>query len=232
MITSSFQSDFDRSVLALARVLSAGRSEPICLAYIQLRQHAAGMTIAEMLSRLQQALGQENLAAIFSAFSHRHCYMCVDGHVPCHSCEGSGQLGDGPCLQCAGLGMEGCNFCSGTGWGDESLMPRELIPELRKRHLSHALGQWKKLTEAGDLAKWALNAGRMPMAERREVALWVMRVKARLEAVAEEHVVHEPAQIQQLQKMAHHVEKVLRLLCPRERAAPKAPEAEDAASNL
>ncbi len=154
--------------------------EPICQAYAHLRRIAPELAGRELLLLADQHLGFAVARLVISAFSHRRCYMCADGTVPCDWCEGAGADGRGrPCNQCDGLGLTVCGFCGGTGWADRGTIPPELAVAVAKKHLAHVQSDLKRLQHSvADLGRDALD--HMSPDRRGALAGRLVRIRARL----------------------------------------------------
>ena len=175
----------------LREAVASGKTESICLAYLALRgaATASGIKAPEMFERADRAISGSAIDVIASAFSHRHCFMCQNGVVPCDGCEGAGSTeAAGECRPCKGTGLTPCTFCQGTGWAPRDMIPTEFTPGvLRRLRLASTDRDLKDLAEVvGKLG--GVKARRLPNEERRNLTAVVMRLQARVESLAEGEV--------------------------------------------
>ena len=181
----SNRGDFDKALAELTNAIAARKVEPICAAYFRLRSKAQGITLEEMFNRIRQAAGDKALDAIVSAFSHRRCFMCDGGVMPCQACQGQGLTADGePCLSCDGQGVEVCSFCLGTGWSDYNQIPKELrkaVLHRRTRHVEKDLARLVRTVSGKSLD----SINKLSKDERKEIIVWLIRLQARLRELAE-----------------------------------------------
>ena len=188
-----------RVAQALANLRAAAETkkvDPICNAYQTLRVAANGMAISDMLALADKALGTSAAELVVSAYSHRRCFMCEAGTVPCERCEGSGFLEEGrACQHCDGLAVTACGFCGGTAWPDRNTIPRELVPIVLQRQIMHARADIKRVA----VAAAALDPGKVSELtndRRKQLVSWMIRLNARLvdlinaEAVDEDQQAH------------------------------------------
>lgn len=166
----------EKALAGLKHAVAAAQIEPICTAYLGLRQQAGGMNTRDLIGRVQRDVGAQATEVIVSAFSHRHCMMCDNGSMVCETCDGSGHLGQSGCPSCGGLGIEPCSFCQGSCWPGASQTPPELaglIDQRRRAHVRKDLDRLEKLPPAEGLVQ-QLNGHRVGVAE------WLFRLRARL----------------------------------------------------
>ena len=169
----------------LRQALAKKAVEPICAAYLNLRRACPNSPGKELLGRLTATAGPEAVSVLVSAFGHRRCYMCEDGTSVCPTCDGTGIQDGEPCRQCKGLGLEPCSFCDARGWMDLAQIPPELAGAVRQHHLSHLDKSIQRLAKTMANGAWS-QAKRLPADKRRELAGWLVRLKARCEAVGSE----------------------------------------------
>lgn len=182
------QDEFD----ALQKAVANREAEPICLAYLALRKAAteSGVKLAEMFERADKILSRSTSDVIVSAFSHRHCFMCQDGAVSCKECKGTGFVeGGDKCPACDGLGVMPCDFCQGTGWAARDMIPPEITQDiLKRRQLANVEVDLKEMKRTIDKLN-AKNAEKLQAELQRNLTKWAMRVRARLNSLAEEEIV-------------------------------------------
>jgi len=174
-----------RALADLRKAAVKRNPEEICTAYQTLRKVLRGAKLREVFERIRQVLGEAAMDLVVSAYVHRKCFMCKEGVITCDSCAGSGYIEEGrPCPHCDGLGVSPCGFCRGTGWADADLAPSELQKAVALRKLAHIRKDLKRLTQVfQDTPPERLEA--LGQRERKELALRLMRVQARLRVMAE-----------------------------------------------
>ena len=202
---------------ALQKLCEAAREkdvESICAAYQHLRMAARKMQVGKMLQLAEQALASHGagIAMVVSAFSHRHCFMCNGGILPCQACEASGLVEEHRhCIQCDGLGLISCDFCRGTGWADRQAIPRELLRAVVDRQLLHTRDELVRVSQ--QLARLKGPAMRqLSEKQRRGLAAWLMRVQARLTDLANNEEIRDDAKLARLAALAANIDKTLELL--------------------
>ena len=178
------QSDFDKALAELTNAIAARKVEPICTSYLRLRTLAGGMKLEEMFNRIRQAAGDKALEVIVSAFSHRRCFMCDDGVMPCQACQGQGLTDGEPCLSCDGQGVEVCSFCLGTGWSDYNQIPKELRKAVLHRRIRHVEKDLARLVRTVS-GKSLDSINKLSKDERKDIIVWLIRLQARLRELAE-----------------------------------------------
>ena len=175
--------DFNKALDELVNAIASRKVEPICAAYFRLRSKAR-MKLEEMFNRIKQAAGDKALEVIVSAFSHRRCFMCDDGVMPCQACQGEGIVDGTPCLNCDGLGLEVCSFCLGTGWADYNQIPRELQRAVLHRRIRHVEKDLARLARTVSGKSLDL-VNQLSKDEKKEIIVWLIRLQARLNELAE-----------------------------------------------
>ena len=153
--------------------------EKICSDYAALRKKLAGTKLGDMFEIIAEVLGPHAKAILISAHSHRHCFMCDAGMLPCDQCEGTGVSPSGkPCSHCDGFGLAECTFCRGTGWADPETIPAEMRQAVHDRQFRQVQDELNRVKqETGLLAsKFAM----LDAAHRRRIGGWLMRLSARL----------------------------------------------------
>lgn len=173
---------FAADLAELKQALQARRVDPVCMAYMAVRRHAAGAGLIAVLRQVEAALGPPTLPAIVSAFSHRRCFMCQDGTSPCPTCKGTGMIDRFNCPACDGLGAEPCTFCLGTGWNDRAQVPPELKKFVHARQIAHVEKDIQSLPRLTHQLRQLGPA--VPAEVRRKTAAWLFRLQGRLANLA------------------------------------------------
>jgi hypothetical protein len=82
-----------------------------------------------MLSALQKSIGEKQTHKLISEFATDPCPYCTNGREKCDDCSGRGYYAKSHvCAPCAGLGLNRCPFCNGTGFAGYDFVPRGLRP--------------------------------------------------------------------------------------------------------
>jgi len=193
----------------LRRAIGVQRVDDICAAYRALRRAAAGVGLREAFRRMDEALGSAGRRAVVAAFSHLHCFMCNRGLAPCEACDGRGtDEAGGPCEACDGLGAGPCEFCGGSGWISRDQIP----PELRRAVTAVQYRRTEK--ELADLAHRLHDAEHVRQARReakarRDLGGRLMRLRGRVEDLAEAPNLPDDADRQRLEKQAEQLGRAL-----------------------
>jgi hypothetical protein len=199
-------------VADLCEAITRKRIEPICAAYQHLRDAAGDGDHDKLLARIDASLGKPARPYIVSAFSHRGCFMCKNGIVPCDRCDATGELLDGrKCPKCRGLGQAACGFCRGTGWADREVVPPELIADVFERHLAHVHEELASLT--GTIGPGKIDElRRLPDDQKRTVGAWLIRIYARLRDLVQNGAIEDPCERERLAALADRIRKCLKLM--------------------
>ena len=201
---------FGRALRDLAGALSHRQVEEICTSYLGLREQVDGMSLAELLGQVEREAGDQAMGLIVSAFSHRRCYMCKDGTVPCKTCDGTGSVDRFSCPQCDGLGVEPCSFCLGSSWTDRDAVPVEIRQAVLKHHVARVE---KNLARLARLSPEALtSAAKLPPGKRTEVVTWLFRLQGRLVDLARSVKDNGSEKAARYGIMAAKIEKLLEAL--------------------
>jgi len=200
-----------RKALAELRVAVKSRKvDPIVAAYQTLHDSANGVSPKNIMELAIHALGPEARDAIVSAYSQRECFMCTRGQAPCDHCAGNGTDEDGEaCANCGGTGVAACDFCRGTGWADRETIPDEIRDIVVQRQLSQVHKDLARLARAVK-ALGTRNLRRLPDKHRRELAVWLAQMQARLRDLCELETVTE-TQVRQLEDAAARVSSLQKL---------------------
>lgn len=211
--------EFEAALRELAQALAERKVEPICTAYLELRQSGRGMPPKEILEEASRVDGQAGADLIVSAFSRRRCFMCEDGTIQCSTCEGSGVVNGRPCPGCDGQGVEVCPFCMGSGWSDEDQIPGEIRRQALRRRTAHLVRDVKKLAKL-PLAQAVELAGGASAQQRRELTGWLLRLQARLARAAGQESGNGDKFAAACRTMSDRITKILEALRPKASAAP------------
>ncbi|MBI5724140.1 MAG: hypothetical protein HZA50_09300 [Planctomycetes bacterium] len=173
-----------RALNELRMAIAELRPDGICAAYEKLQKVAQAADFKDPLKLIEQALGVSGRDVVVSAYTFRHCIMCADGTVPCPQCEGTGQIEEGrKCGRCDGLGLEPCDLCMGTGWGDINTIPHEIRAYVLRRQLAQVQADLNQLGKGLEkLTDQSLKE--LQQAKRVKVATWLMKLQARLSELA------------------------------------------------
>lgn len=183
------QDGLDRAILALGEAVRDKKVDPICAAYLGVHSAARGMKIAELCDRIVRDLGDGAVQAVVSAFSHRRCFMCADGMLPCEHCEDTGQIEPGRrCPHCDGYGRVICGFCQGTGWADLDTVPTEIRSSVLNRQFAHVKSELQRLLKAAPgLSEQKIK--RLAPQQRDAMIAWIVRLSAQLAFLHQTHTI-------------------------------------------
>lgn len=196
----------------LCEAIICKRVEPICAAYRHLLDAAGDCDRDKLLARVDASLGEAARPYIVSAFSHRGCFMCKNGIVPCDQCDATGELPGGQrCPKCRGLGQAACGFCRGTGWADREVVPPELISDVFERQLAHVHEELANLMETIGPGKLE-ELRRLPTDQKRTVGAWLIRIYARLRDMVKNGAIEDPQERERLAKLAGRIRQCLKLM--------------------
>jgi hypothetical protein len=193
----------------LRSAVEAKKVEPICSAYETLRSIAHGMGHKGVVALADRALGVPSVNVIVSAYSHRHCFMCSGGTVPCDICNGAGRIAENrSCPHCEGFAVAACSFCRGTGWADRQSVPSELRAAVLDRQRAHVNRELQQLDTT------LLEAQRRPPSQldasaRNSIIAAIFEVQARLGELSEAGVFSGPEKQAKLQALTEKLDKRL-----------------------
>jgi hypothetical protein len=196
-----------------AQAAETRRIENICKTYNAMKASANGMSIQHLLSLADEALGRSSLGLIVTAYSQEKCFMCNKGSNPCEACDAGDSESRGHCVHCNSTGEAPCDFCAGTGWVGNDVIPHELqIPVWR-----HRLKTTHKLLEkyAKTYTKATLDdlAGRPSNDKQRQAAiLETGRLAAKLHALGKSCAITDHTQAEHLTSAEAKVRACLKIL--------------------
>lgn len=210
---------FEAALRKLAEALATRRVEPVCTAYLELRQAGRGMPPERILQAAGEVDGRAGRDLIVSAFSRRRCLMCDDGTLACKTCNGGGVVNDYPCPSCDGQGVEVCSFCMGVGWSDEDEIPTELRDQVRRRR-TRSLGHDAEKLNRLSLTRALASARGADASQRRELMPWLLRLQARLAVADDGQDGNGEAFAATRRTLSDRIEKLLQALRPSRPAPP------------
>ena len=196
----------------LRRAANNRNVEQICAAHLALRRAAAGVNRREAFALADAVLGQSAMNLIVSAYSHRHCFMCDGGSVPCEQCDAGGRLANGrTCPGCEGLGLLECGFCSGTGWADRDTTPPEIATAVMSRQLDHVRTALDRTVKA--LGGFTIGKIRsLPLDKRRAMVARLMQLHSRLGELAGSSAIDDDEEQVRLGAMVEKIRTELEML--------------------
>lgn len=177
----------DRLEQAMADLKAAAASreiERICGAYAVVRKRMPGAKVREVLQRVERALGPQARLILVSSYSHRQCFMCDGGMIPCDPCDGQGSIDGRTCGSCDGFGVQECTFCRGTAWADPQTIPAELRRPVHEWQFHAVQSDLKRLKDEFQLTPDRV--ARIAPEHRRRVGAWLMKLEARLTDLEEQ----------------------------------------------
>ncbi len=197
-----------RALAALNSAVQGRKISPICSSYEALRA-VKDANESQAIHFVQKHLGEMAGDAIVYAYSHRRCFMCEHGILPCDMCGTLAQHG-AHCSQCDRLRVIPCGFCGGTSWADRETVPVELTSLVLRQQLDHTLDDLKRFeTKAPALTREGIS--QLPHRGRKELALWLIRLSARLRDLAATDVADEDDNIR-LTEAAEDIDPLIILL--------------------
>jgi hypothetical protein len=200
----------DRALAQFRAAVDARKPEPICNAYLLLRNAAAGVPPTEVLELASKAAGTAAGPMVASAFSHRPCFMCTGGLTPCDQCGGAGQADGMRCSQCDGLGKLLCSFCHGADWADRQTIPAELRPAVLRKQLQHLQQDLGNLPKV--LAQWPAHKHEVgPRSGRAQIVGFLTRIAGRIDDLIQHGIIADGPQRQQLTVIRN---KLARMIAP------------------
>jgi len=170
---------------ALKRAILAKKIEPICMAYQAVRLAGFAMKAKEIFEAIDASAGASARGSIVSAYSHRQCFMCEGGTVPCDQCDGSGLAEPGRvCPNCRGFAITSCTFCQGTGWAEISTIPPEIARSVQERQVKYVMDEMVRVQQQAAVIQ-AEKLQLLDQPSRRRLGEWLMRLQARLDNLLE-----------------------------------------------
>jgi len=202
-----------RAIENFAVAARTRRIENICKAYQTLKSSINGMGIQQVLPLADKVLGQSAIALVVSAYAHERCFMCTNGSVPCENCSDEDTDTQTGCLRCNSTGLAPCEFCNGTGWVGDDVIPHELhravwLSRLKQTH--HVLEKYARTYTPkvlDVLSRRPANDNR-----RRLVLVETIRLAAKMHALAQSCAVTDPEHLKHLTAAEEKVRTCLAML--------------------
>jgi len=203
-----------RAVHDFAAAAKTRRVENICQAYQSLKSVANGLGITRVLTLVDQILGHSALLLVISAYSHERCFMCSNGVVPCEMCaESERAVGERECVRCNSTGLAPCEFCEGTAWVGNDVIPKEILRAVWQSRLKHAHHVLEKYARnytpkaLGELAQRDIGDE-----QRREAITRTIRLAAQLKALGNSPAVTDSTQKEHLKSVEEKLHMCLTML--------------------
>ena len=189
------------------------RIENICNAYQTLKSSVDGLGIEKVLPLADKMLGQSAIALVVSAYSHEKCFMCINGSVDCENCSEDDTDVLTGCLRCNSTGLTPCEFCEGTGWVGDDVIPRELhraVWRSRLKHTHKVLELYAKTYPPKVLE--VLSRRSVDDSRRRLVVVETIRLAAKMHALAQSCAVTDPEHLKHLISAEQKIRMCLTML--------------------
>lgn len=202
-----------RAIETFAAAAGTRRIENICKAYQTLKSSINGLGIEQVLPLADKVLGQSAIALVVSAYSHERCFMCMDGSVTCENCSEEDVETQTGCLRCNSTGLAPCEFCDGTGWVGNDVIPRELRRAVwlsRLKHTHHVLEKYARTYTPKVLDVLS----RRPAGDtrRRLAIVETIRLAAKMHALGGSSAVNDPEHLKHLTSAEQKVRMCLTML--------------------
>ena len=202
-----------KAIETFAAAARTRRIANICNAYETLRSSANGLRIERILPLADKVLGQSAIALVVSAYSHERCFMCTNGSVPCEACSDEDTATKTRCTRCNSTRLTPCEFCEGTGWVGDDVIPRELRRAVWSSRLKHTRNVLERYSRA--YTPEALQAlSRQPAGDdrRHQAIVETIRLAAKIHALARSCAVTDPEQVKHLDSTEQKVRTCLTML--------------------
>jgi hypothetical protein len=128
-------SRLDSAVTAIKAALDLSKARKARQIVIVGHRKRLWPSAARRLDWWRNALGPAAFTKFSRALATEDCLYCEGGIVQCQACRGKGMLDEGPCEDCAAIGVTPCGFCGGSGCAVLDDFPIGL----RKAAMSHRL---------------------------------------------------------------------------------------------
>jgi hypothetical protein len=203
------------AVESLAAAAQTRRIENICKAYEELKTSANGFGIQHLLTLADKVIGKSALSLIVSAYANEKCFMCTNGSSPCEACSEDEAEADSQtkCSNCNSTGLAPCEFCAGTGWVGNDVIPRELhrsVWRKRLKHTHHILEQYATLYTKAFLDDLSKRPTSDP--QRRQAIVETIRLASKLHALTQSSAVTDPKHSKHLATAEEKVSNCLKTL--------------------
>jgi hypothetical protein len=182
-----------KAIESFASAAETRRIENICQAYETLKSSANGMGVQDLLPLVDKAIGKSALSLIVSAYAHEKCFMCQSGSIPCEACGDDDTDTRSRCEHCSSTGLAPCEFCAGTGWVGNDVIPHELrraVWKYRLKHTHKLLEKYARLYDRVFLD--ALSRRPLDDPQRRRAIVETLRLSAKLRSLTESCAVTDP----------------------------------------
>lgn len=201
------------AVETFASAAHTRRIENICKAYDTLKSSANGYGIQHLLPLVDKLIGRSSLALIVSAYSHEKCFMCANGSIPCEACAEDDSDSQSICSNCGCTGYAPCEFCGGTGWVGNDVIPHELQRSVWRHRLKHTHTVLEKYARV--YTRPVLDAlARQPVEDdRRRLAIMEsIRLASKMHTLSQSSVVTDPAHFKHLVTAEQKIRACLQVL--------------------
>lgn len=202
-----------KAVESFASAAESRRIENICKAYETLKASANGLGIHNVIPLADKLIGKSALSLVVSAYSHEKCFMCQGGSIPCEACGDDDSGTRTECSHCNSTGLAPCEFCEGTGWVGNDVIPHELLKAVWRHRLKSTHKVLEKYARLYD--KVFLDAlSRRPLddPQRRMAIAETIRLAAKLRVLANSCAVSDPAHVKHLMAAEQKVRICLTML--------------------
>jgi hypothetical protein len=103
-------------------------------------------TTTELPRQLVDLMGKKMAHKLIAVFELSPCPFCKKGRQKCENCDGHGHMEhEMVCVDCLGLGVVLCNFCSGSGWSSIDSVPLGLRSVILLRRSKLAVARIRKI---------------------------------------------------------------------------------------
>jgi hypothetical protein len=203
------------AVESLATAAHTRRIDFICKAYEELKTSANGFGIQHLLTLTDKVIGKSALALIVAAYAHEKCFMCTNGSSVCEVCseDEAGSASQIKCSNCNSTGLTPCEFCAGTGWVGDDVIPHELhrsVWRSRLKQTHHILEKYAKTYPKALLD----DISQRPSSDdqRRLAIVETIRLSAKLHALTQSSAVTDPKHFKHLATAETKVSNCLKIL--------------------
>jgi len=139
--------------------------------------------------------------------------MCTNGAVPCEVCSEEDAETQSHCQHCNSTGLTPCEFCDGTGWVGNDVIPRELHRAVWRSRLKHTHNSLEKYAAAYTHEKLeALSRQPAGSEQRHKAIISTNRLAAKLHALARSCAAGDPEHIRHLNAAEQKVRNCLTVL--------------------
>ena len=198
-----------KALEALKQAILAKKIEPICMAYQAVRLAGFAMKPKEIFDAVDAAAGPSARGSIVSAFSHRQCFMCEGGTVPCDQCDGTGLAEPGRvCPNCRGFAITSCTFCQGTGWAETSTIPPEIARSVQERQVKYVMDEMVRVQQQAAVIQ-VEKLQLLDQPQRRRLGEWLIRLQARLDNLLERQSALSAPQKQQFTAAMSDIDRMV-----------------------